>query len=71
MIRAGGLPTQPVQLLLESEKLPVVRTRFVQEYSAGEHWHDFDTWYFITEGNMRFGHEGIYETGDVRQVSGG
>lgn len=67
----AGRPTQPVQLLLESEKLAVLRTRFVPEYSAGEHWHDFDTWYFITEGNMRFGHEGIYETGDVRQVSGG
>jgi len=67
----AGRPTQPVQLLLEGETLAVLRTRFVPEYSAGEHWHDFDTWYFITDGNMRFGHEGIYETGDVRQVSGG
>lgn len=67
----AGRPTQPVQILMDAERLSVLRTRFVPTYSAGEHWHDFDTWYFITAGNMRFGHEGIYETGEVRQVTGG
>ena len=66
----AGRPTQPVQVLMEGD-LAILRTRFVPEYTAGEHWHDFDTWYFITDGNMRFGHEGWYETGQVRQVRGG
>ena len=66
----AGRPTQPVQVLMEGN-LSILRTRFVPEYTAGDHWHDFDTWYFITDGDMRFGHEGVYKTGEVRQVSGG
>ncbi len=66
----AGRPTQPVQVLLEGS-LAALRTRFVPEYSAGEHWHDFDTFYFITNGDMQFGDEGQYYTGDVRQVQGG
>ena len=65
-----GRPTQPVQVLMEGN-LSILRTRFVPEYTAGDHWHDFDTWYFITDGDMRFGHEGVYKTGEVRQVTGG
>lgn len=65
-----GRPTQPVQVLMEGN-LSILRTRFVPEYTAGDHWHDFDTWYFITDGDMRFGHEGVYKTGQVRQVTGG
>lgn len=66
----AGRPTQPVQVLMEGE-LSILRTRFVPEFTAGDHWHDFDTWYFITGGSMRFGDEGIYSAGDVRQVTGG
>lgn len=65
-----GRPTQPVQVLLEGA-LSALRTRFVPTYEAGEHWHDFDTLYFITAGDMQFGFEGQYYTGDVRQVRGG
>lgn len=64
-------PTQPVQMLLDVPDLCVLRTRFAPGFSAGEHWHDFDTWYFITDGDMRFGHEGVYAAGEVRQVQGG
>ena len=66
----AGRPTQPVQVLMEGE-LSVLRTRFEPDFTAADHWHDFDTWYFITEGAMRFGHEGVYSKGQVRQVSGG
>jgi len=66
----AGRPTQPVQVLLEGT-LSALRTRFVPTYEAGEHWHDFDTLYFITAGDMQFGFEGQYYTGDVRQVRGG
>lgn len=66
----AGRPTQPVQVLLEGP-LSALRTRFDPAYEAGEHWHDFDTLYFITAGDMQFGFEGQYYAGDVRQVSGG
>ena len=66
----AGRPTQPVQVLLDGS-LAVLRTRFAPGFEAGEHWHDFDTLYFITDGTMQFGHEGEYQTGDVRHVSGG
>ena len=63
-------PTQPVQVLSEGP-VSVLRTRFVPEFCAAEHWHDFDTWYFILSGSMRFGEEGVYVAKDVRQVEGG
>ena len=66
----AGRPTQPVQVLLEGE-LSALRTRFDPAYIAGEHWHDYPTLYFITDGRMRFGHEGWYDTGDIRAVAGG
>lgn len=66
----AGRPTQPVQVLLEG-KLAALRTRFVPTYIATEHWHDFDTLYFIMSGDMQFGFEGQYYTGDIRQVTGG
>jgi len=65
-----GRPTQPVQVLLEG-RLSALRTRFEPAYTAGEHWHDFDTLYFIMAGDMRFGFEGQYYTFDIRQVKGG
>ena len=66
----AGRPTQPVQVLLEGA-VSALRTRFEPSYIAGEHWHDFDTYYFITDGDMQFGDEGQYHTGDVRRVQGG
>tara|TARA_Y100001934_G_scaffold278590_1_gene380146 strand:+ start:676 stop:1488 length:813 start_codon:yes stop_codon:yes gene_type:complete len=66
----AGRPTQPVQLLCNDDPY-LLRTRFAHDYSAGEHWHDYDTLYFITQGSMRFGDEGRFEPGDVRWVRGG
>ncbi|MCZ6710827.1 MAG: hypothetical protein O7B25_10730 [Gammaproteobacteria bacterium] len=66
----AGRPTQPVQLLFNDDPY-VLRTRFEPGYVAGEHWHDYDTIYFITRGRMRFGAEGWYEAGDIRWVDGG
>ncbi len=66
----AGRPTQPVQVLLQGS-LSVLRTRFDPDYIAGEHWHDFDTLYFISDGRMQFGDEGWFEQGDIRAVHGG
>lgn len=67
----AGRPTQPVQVL-SGEDPYILRTRFTPDYVAGEHWHDFDTIYFITDGSMQFGpQEPMYETGDIRWVKGG
>ena len=66
----AGRPTQPVQVLLDGS-FSALRTRFVPSYIAGEHWHDFDTLYFICDGRMRFGDEGWFETGEIRAVHGG
>ena len=66
----AGRPTQPVQVLLEGP-LSALRTRFAPDFEAGEHWHDFDTLYFITDGDMQFGNEGQYHVGDIRHVRGG
>lgn len=66
----AGRPTQPVQVLLDGE-VSALRTRFDPEYTAGEHWHDFDTLYFISDGSMQFGDEGWFELGDIRAVHGG
>jgi len=66
----AGRPTQPVQVLLEGG-LSALRTRFVPSYIAGEHWHDFDTLYFIRQGRMQFGDEGWFERGEIRAVHGG
>ena len=49
----------------------LLRTRFEPDYIAGEHWHDFSTLYFITQGRMQFGDEGWFEVGDIRWVRGG
>ena len=68
---AAGRETQPVQLLFTDDPY-VLRTRFAPTFSAGEHWHEFDTIYVITAGSMRFGPcEPVYEAGDVRWVKGG
>lgn len=67
----AGRPTQPVQVLAAEDPY-ILRTRFVPEYIAGEHWHDFDTVYFVTDGSMQFGaQEPMYHAGDIRWVKGG
>lgn len=66
----AGRPTQPVQVLLDGS-LSALRTRFDPSYIAGEHWHDFDTLYFISDGRMQFGDEGWFEQGSIRAVHGG
>ena len=66
----AGRPTQPVRNLCADDPY-ILHTTFSPGFSAGEHWHDYDTLYFITDGRMRFGNEGWYEAGDVRWVRGG
>ena len=68
---AAGRETQPVQLLFTDGPF-ALRTRFNPSFSAGEHWHDFDTVYFVREGGMQFGpQEPWYSAGDIRWVRGG
>lgn len=67
----AGRETQPVQLLFTDGPF-ALRTRFKPSFSAGEHWHDFDTVYFVREGGMQFGpQEPWYSAGDIRWVRGG
>ena len=66
----AGRPTKPVQVLADGGPY-VLRSRFEPGGSVGEHWHDYDTLYFIERGRMRFGEEGWYEAGDVRWITGG
>ncbi|MFT4822962.1 MAG: hypothetical protein ACJASY_001092 [Halioglobus sp.] len=63
-------PTQPVQVLMGGS-VSALRTRFDATFIAGEHWHDFDTLYFISDGRMQFGDEGWFEQGEIRAVHGG
>lgn len=68
---AAGRETQPVQLLF-TDGPHVLRTRFNPRFTAGEHWHDYDTVYFVRGGGMQFGpQEPWYEAGDIRWVRGG
>ena len=54
-----------------STSVSALRTRFDATFIAGEHWHDFDTLYFISDGRMQFGDEGWFDRGDIRAVHGG
>ena len=66
-----GRPTQPVQVICD-ESPYIVRTKFEPEYEAKEHWHKYDTMYFIMDGEMSFSdEEPIYRKGDIRVVQGG
>ena len=66
-----GRPTQPVQVICD-ESPYIVRTKFDPEYEAKEHWHKYDTMYFIMDGEMSFSdEEPIYRKGDIRVVQGG
>lgn len=67
----AGRPTTPVQVVA-AEGPDILRTKFPADFVAGEHWHDFDTIYFILDGSMEFGpQEPMYEKGDIRWVRGG
>jgi hypothetical protein len=67
----AGRDTQPVQPLF-SDGPYLLRTRFAPDFVAGEHWHDYDTVYFILDGAMQFGpREPWYHRGDLRWVKGG
>jgi len=45
--------------------------RFPPGFRAPEHWHPFDTTYFVTAGRIMFGDEGWFEEGSVRWVTAG
>lgn len=67
----AGRDTQPVQALFTDDPY-LLRTRFAPDFVAGEHWHDFDTVYFVLAGSMQFGpQEPVYHRGDLRWVRGG
>ena len=66
----AGRPTLPVKTLLSDDPY-LLSTIFQPDDAIAEHWHDFDTLYFITRGSMRFGDEGWFQTGDIRWVRGG
>ena len=66
----AGRPTLPVRALLSDDPY-LLSTIFKPDDIIGEHWHDFDTLYFITQGSMRFGDEGWFQVGDIRWVRGG
>ncbi len=45
---------------------------FEPDYIATDHWHAFNTLYFIMDGEMQFGEdEPIYKKGDIRVVKAG
>ena len=45
--------------------------RFAPDYVEQPHWHEADTFYIVTAGEMRVGNEGSYHPGDVRWVRAG
>lgn len=68
---AHGRPTEPVRVLFDGGPF-VLGAKFRPTFSAGEHWHDWDTVYFVTAGEMQFGpQEPIYRAGEIRWVKGG
>tara|TARA_B100000029_G_scaffold263772_1_gene259939 strand:- start:3218 stop:3982 length:765 start_codon:yes stop_codon:yes gene_type:complete len=66
-----GRPTQPVKII-SNENPWVIETTFDADYIAADHWHAYNTLYFIMEGEMEFGpDEPLYKKGDIRVVKGG
>jgi hypothetical protein len=65
-----GRPTSPVKVV-SAESPYILYVKFDPYYSAGEHWHPDDTIYFIRQGSLRFGDEGVFGVDDVRWVRGG
>jgi len=67
----NGRPTQPVKIICD-ESPWVIETTFEPDYIATDHWHAFNTLYFIMDGEMQFGEdEPIYKKGDIRVVKAG
>ena len=46
----------------------VLQVRHGPNYEEPKHWHEADTVYIFTAGEMRVGDEGTYRPGDVRWV---
>jgi hypothetical protein len=55
-----GRPTTPVRNLASSGGGNIIEAKFPPNFYAGEHWHDFDSVYFVTHDSMqsRFGAQG-------------
>lgn len=65
-----GRPTSPVKVL-SNESPYVLYAKFDPGFTADVHWHPDDTIYFIRQGSLRFGDEGVFGVDDVRWVRGG
>jgi len=65
-----GRPTSPVQIIAPDNP-NVLNVQFPPGFEAGEHWHPFDTFYYMTKGSLRFGDEGVFGPGAVRWVKAG
>ena len=65
-----GFPNVAMKFLGESlEAGPyVLQVRHAPDYVEPKHWHEADTVYIFTAGEMRVGDEGAYLPGDVRWV---
>jgi hypothetical protein len=65
-----GYPDVSMRFLGESlEAGPwAMQIRFAPGYVESPHWHEADTFYIITKGEMVVGDEGAYRPGDVRWV---
>ncbi len=44
---------------------------FPPEFRAPEHWHPYDTTYYVTAGRIRFGDEGWFSKNGIRWVTAG
>jgi hypothetical protein len=68
-----GFPDVWMKFLGESlEDGPwVMQVRHGPNYVEAQHWHEADTFYIFTAGEMRVGGEGTYAPGDVRWVRAG
>jgi hypothetical protein len=66
----NGRPTSPVKVVSAGDP-GILYAKFDPGYTAGEHWHPYDTVYIITRGTLRFGDEGTFGIGDIRWVKGG
>jgi hypothetical protein len=65
-----GYPQVSMKFLGESLDVGpwAMQIRFAPNYVERRHWHEADTFYIITAGEMGVGDEGTYRPGDVRWV---
>jgi hypothetical protein len=68
-----GYPDVSMKFLGDSmEEGPwAMQIRFAPGYVEAAHWHEADTFYIVTTGELRVGDEGTYRPGDVRWVRAG